>query len=676
MIQSTCKSIDHGILRPMDDLSQDPGSPPASAVPPTAHPPPASTTARAPGRPARSAEQRAEADARYQQILEVQKALPARAREVRMAIFEARPGTGHKGHHLPLKTILFEQWKEAGLADEGALASWLEENLGPGLYLVETRDAHNKRIDKIPNFTIATDEEANMAYDDDYDENEDVMIVPRHGRRRRRRRRRYTEDVPYEVDDEEEDVIEARSNIADMLTEQARLQAKERETTTRSTTDTMSLIMQMQHSQNEARERLVRDERAREERRSEERRQEMRLEEERRREERRTEEDRRRDERKLEEERRREERKAEEERRREERLRDENRSQSRMQTTLAAVTAAIPVILKMIEGKPNTLQEAVLAKVMAPPATDPNQTLLLKHILDKNQGEQSIQSMIGSIVEMQRATGSIMTEQMRGAMTTQAEMSQALTKRVLDMALNNPNVTEEDKGTLGQLMDIISGASGIINNLTGPGQQSQPVPMMPQPVAMIPGAPQPDQVSMQQVGPVQQQVPVMETPTGIRAVGACLMTIQAQAYQTQEQYQEILAFMVSEMPDEVRQAVAAGDEMTVLSLCAQTFEADPELKAWITAPNTVQWVRQFLSQLAPQIEQMYQQLVAAQPPPASTDQPPPGQEGDGFIEGNVVQGPVDEEVPPVSLADVTGEQVLETVPPDVDEEEGDPNDPV
>jgi len=574
-----------------------------------------------------------------------------------------RQGTEHKATHRPVKTILWSEWQSEGLEDDGALASYLERTIGSGRYLIEPRDAHGKRVEKLATFTISTDEEEDddMAY---YDDDDDMIMIPRGGRRRRRRRG-FTEDLPYVPEEDDDDPVETRSNIADMLTEQARLQARERESSHRTSNDMVQTMLFLSQQDKEAQER----------RREEDRRQEA-AREQLKREEWRREEDRRAEEKRREEERQREERRREDDRRAEERRQADERSAQRLQMTMAAFQAAIPLIQKMLEGKPNTLMETILAKSMEP-KEDATQALLLKHVLDKSQGEQSINSVINGMASVSKATVDMLQQQFASMQGVTSEMYQTAMKRALDVAMKNPHATEEDKGVLGQVMEIMSGAGDLLSNLRG-GQPPQQQPMMQVPLQQVPLQQVPlQQVPLQQ--PPMQQPPMQQPPmqqpqadlTPLQTVGGCLMTIHAQAYQSQDQYLELLSLLVKEMPTEVRQALANGDETTVLSLCAPTFGADPELKAWITSPGTMDWLRQFLAQLSPQVEQMYQQI--SQMEDQAADQPLDEleeQEGDGFINTT-------DEIPPVSLQDITGEEagVADDEGPS-EEEDGDPNDPV
>lgn len=613
---------------------------------------------------------------------EIEASLPPRAKEYRFAIFPVRPGTEHKATHRPLKTILWSDWKNEGLEDDGALASYLERILGPGRYLIEPRDAHGKRVEKLAAFTIATDEEeeADMY---DYDDDEMDMMPARGGRRRNRRRRGYTEDLPYlPPDDDDDDPVESRANVADMLSEQARLQSREREQVTRSSNDMVNTMLLM-NQQTQRRE----DERRAEERRREEALAEARREEARR------EDDRRRDEERRREEARREDLRREEERRAEERRREEDRANQRMQLMMGSFTAAIPLLQKMFEPKNNnnnTLLETIIAKTMEP-REDATHALLLKHVLDKSQGDQSINQVIQGMANVSKATVDMLQQQFSSMQGVTSEMYQSAMKRALDVAMKNPHATEEDRGVLGQILDIMGGAGELLGNLRGAQPQQmipgmvpgQPMPGQPMPQQMMPGqvpGQMPVQQQQQQPAPGEQVETMEDIPTGIRAVGACLMAIQQGQYQDQAQYQNLLALMIREMPGEVRQAVATNDEATVMTQCGQAFAADPDLRAWITSPGVVHWLREFLGQLAPQIESMHQQISQAmateeQQPP---EQAAPPQDADGFIEKPT-------EAPPLSLADIAGDdegdepQGDEGEPSEDEggEDEGDdPNDPV
>lgn len=614
----------------MDDLLSDPAPSATAPPPPTAPPAPGST--RAPGRPPKDPSARAAADERYAAQQAFAAALPDAVKEYRIAIFEARRESDTKASHRPLCRIRQSEWAELGLQDQGALRSWLAEKLGPGRYLLEPQDQHNKRVDKLPHWVETTDE------DDEEDDMPDFEDAPR-GRRgwhrgRSRRRESYLDDLDYE--DDEPLGIEAgtsRSGIADFLTASVQSQAAKDAETTRSQSDMMTTLMLMQEKSKEEQRRADerREEREREERRREEAREERRREEERRAYEERQAELRREED-------------AREERRREERRREEERmramseaSAKRMEMMMGAFTAAIPVLAKVFEKKEDPLVATLLSKMSDKPTADPVTMMMMKHFLETaskpDAGQQGITMMMQTMNEMSKMSSTMMMEQMRGIIGNMTTMQQETLKQTMKMALANPNLEEEQKGMLGQIVEAISGAGEIMSALTGGQQPQSPPQMSPQAApsgfiaqqqaqGAIPQQPQQQDPQTTEQPQAEGHAPVMtqiegqqqqeEVPSGIEAVGGCLKALQTQAVTTQDEVNQLVTYMITEMPEELRRAIVAGDEQQIIQIATPAFMGNAELKAWLMQPGVVDWVRAYLPQLGEPIRIMEEQMSQMQ----------------------------------------------------------------
>lgn len=545
--------------------------------------------------------------------------LPAEAREYRIGVYEARRGMDAKASHRPLERILWPKWEELGLQDVSALRSYLEERHGSGRYYLEPQDAHNRRLDRLPAWTITTDEDEDM---DEYDDDDHPRRRGGGGWHRRSsgRRRPYVDD--YDDDDDPilagnfgADPVAERASIADLLTVQAKQAAAEKEAASKGQSDMMSTILLLQSQQAEAQRRA-------DEKREEQMREERRLERER--EERRREEENRRWEEKLEERRREEARQAEQTRIMME------ASNKKTETMVALVTAGLPLIQKLFEPKSDPVTQALLAKTTEEKGTDPVMMMLLKNMLDKQNGNESMQQMIASMGEMSRMSSQLMTEQMKNMLTTTNDLNSQVIKRALDLAMDNPHATDEDKGMLGQIVEALGSASSLVDAFGGGKQPPQQGAHLPPQQQHPQHPPQPHSGDSQQPQGATQgdQVPAQSSipqPRGIEAVGGVMMAVYAKAYSTEQEYQQLISFMLSEMPDNLRQAVAAGDESSIIEICTPAFLENAELRGWITTEGVADWIRAFLQQLQPLVAESMG--MVQQPQPASGADLPEGSEG-------------------------------------------------
>ena len=557
----------------MDDLQQPP--PDLPPLPGAPAPP------RAQGRPPADPGARAASDRRYAALLEMESILPAKAKDARFAVFRAR-ANDTKAATRPAMRILTTTWRDMGLDDPGALASYLQEKLGPGRYLIEPQDAHNQRLTKLPAWIQATDEESEGGV---MVEEEDEPGMPT---LRRGWAHRPSED---EGEDPEDLTPQERStNAMDFLTTSVRLQneqTKENAMQAQSMLQSMLVLNQQAEDRRREAEAERRKEEADARRREDERREE-----------------RRREERLAEEHRREEDRKRDEERREERKLdiqRQIEASNKRLELVMGAVSALVPVIAKVLDRKEDPMQSAILAFLTKDKTADPTQIMLLKHILDKSQSGDHLTTMVQSMGEMSKMSSSMMAEQMKSMFLTMNQFQQEAMKKVMAMALANPHIDEEEKSTFQQVMEAISGASSLITGLTG-GQQAPPQPQplpMPQPQQMLQPLPVP------LPAPQQEQPPPL--PMGIAGVGACLMTIQQKQYPDQATYQKVVEMLIDNMPDDLRQAVVDGDEAKIVEQCVPVFQQEPELKAWVMQPDMFDWIRSFLSDLVPMLQSSEQE---------------------------------------------------------------------
>lgn len=598
----------------MDDIASDDFAFDTPHAPPPPPPPAMGQSIKAPGRPKTDPSARQASDERYAKIKAFEDQMPKQARDYRFAIYQAKSGIDAKEGYRPLERVLASDWATIGLADDETLLEYLRDKHGDGRFLIEPQDAHNHRIDRLPFWVVSTHE------DDEDMHSDETFGIPRGRRGRGRRRPRpsyFEDDLDYDPDlFEDEDPVATRSNHIDFLATQSRIQAEERQATVKSSNDMMNMMMML----NEQRMTQEREERRREEeRRSRET--EERRREEIRREELRQEEIKRRDEERRDYE-------------REERRRDQERlqlqieaSSKKMEAMVALATAGLPVIQKMLQPTENPLMAAVVSKVMTDDGkkdTDPLTMMLMKSILEKSQGNDSIQQMIAGMGEMSKLSAQSMAEQMKLMFSTSNEMNTTLMKSLMERALSMAPEGSEEKGMFGQILEAISGASGIIGSLAGGGQQQQQQPQPGQGYfpqggrpsqALPPGAPIQAPTQQRQPTPqahqTHQQAPQpldvgddqnVPEPTGIAAVGASLMAIQKELPRNAEELQGYVNFAIANMPPQLKQAIVNGDQSSIIAICSTTFLEEAELAQWISEPGVSDWLMSFIPNLVPSIQ--------------------------------------------------------------------------
>jgi hypothetical protein len=603
----------------MDGLLDSPNPTP---LPPLDLDAPLTATGKRPvGRPAVSAEQRALSDMKYAAMMTAIDALPVEATEYRFGVYPARRRVDAKAEFHPLCKILLSEWNQNNFKDMATLANYLGERFGSGRYVIEALDSFNRRLDKIaPLYVMAGDP---GMIDDDLDGDE--RFDDEDDRRPRRRTRRLR-------DEDQDDPVAERANMADLLVASTRQAAGQTVQAARSQTDMMGLLLLTQSRTDETR---AAEERRREESRAEERRREETRAEERRREQaedRKREEDR--AERERKEERDRDERirqaQAEDRRREDQKRQDENLAlmkaqNERTQMILTGLTSLGPVLSKLFEKRESPMEIALTRSLTEKKEADPLQMMLLKSILDRGERKDGTEMMVQQMIEFSKVSSQMTAEQMRGAMAMSNDMNREMLKRAMAMMEGTPQgQTPEGKNFLTQMMEALAGAGEFAKAIfpvqpaaiaAPPPQQAQQRRALPHQRQQVqqPQQPQPAQAA-QSAGPAQALTPEQQAqlqaqaddaPKGVTGVLAALMAIHGHQYETQEQYQGLVAYCLTQMPVDLRVAIIEGQEATVFAIVQPFYEAQPELKAWISKPDVLLWIRDFVPKLSPHILQMH-----------------------------------------------------------------------
>lgn len=597
----------------LDSMLDQPSPPP---LPPLDMDSPLTAAGKRPvGRPPVSAEQRALSDQKYAQMMELMGELPVEAKEPRFHIYPARSRIDQKLSFRPLARCLLSEFKDKNFKEPGALSAYLLDRFGPGRYCIEAHDAHSHRLDKIPAWYVTAGEPDMLDDEDDrrYDDEEDDRPRRRSGRRLR--------------DDELDDPVSERANMADLLITNARQASGQAAVAARSQTDMLSVIMMSNSAQAEAR---AAEERRREDARAEERRREDIRSEERRKE---AMEERRREDEKLERERK-DERDREERRRAEaaeQRAKDEDRrnrdhlaaleaSNKKTEMLIAAISAGAPVLGKMFEKRETPMEVALTRTLTEKKEADPMMVMLMNSILAKSDRQDSTQVMMQQMAEFSKISSQMTADQMRIMMTTSSDFNKEMMKKAMDLMLASPHgQTPEGKNFIEQVMGAIAGASefakAIFPHQPAPVQQAiqapqqrRALPHQRQAQPQQPQQPQPAQAAQPAQQPTltpEQQAQADNAPKGVMGVLAALMAIHGHQYQTQDQYQSLIHYCLSQMPVDLRVNIIEGNEANVFAIVQPYYEAVPELKAWITKPDVLLWIRDYVPKLSPHILQMH-----------------------------------------------------------------------
>jgi VIT1/CCC1 family predicted Fe2+/Mn2+ transporter len=494
----------------------------------------------------------------------------------------------------PIVEILMSEWDENGLKEPGALRSHLDAKLGPGRYQVVCCDPHGAPVSKIPMWIEDTIFEGNtdMSHPDDLDR-------PRRGMRRGARRGRddFEDDDLDDFDDFDDyeprgrgrgrgaapimDFIESSRGVDAQQQIAIQAQAKESQ---RSHESMMTTLLMTTQQQREADERRRSEERASEDRRREERRQDEVRQEVQRREEARQAEERRRDEDRRAEERRREERK-------EEQAAEARRSTERMQMITGLIGAAVPVLANIMAPKKDDTMAIVLAKAMEPKPTDPMMLTMISKMMESANSKSSLDQMLTGMAKVQEMSTTLQAESMRGLMNQSSELNGMMMKKALEMASKVANNGEANNGVFDKIVSILGSAAQLSSAQTA--QSASAIIPAAQPQSLP--APQPSPAPAQPEQPPAQP----QAPKGYDAVAKCLIALHTKAYSSPQEHQQIMDYMISEMPPELKAAIAGADQAKIMELCTPTFTGNPEYIQWLSKEGAIEFINATAAQLGP-----------------------------------------------------------------------------
>lgn len=546
----------------------------------------------APGRPAEDPAKREQADRNYAAAKEFEDALPADARENRLAVYRLRPSTGFKVGHRPIGHILYSVVKDMKLSspdNKGALENYCLTHFGKGLYSCEPVNAHGTRLEKLAAFTVATHEEyTRVTNPEDPLDGEDQ---PRRGFGNRGRNRSRDDD------DDGDDGGEGSVDVKDLVDgfRQAATETKAAESN--SSQSMLQIMLLMSKEQRQADEQRRRDERQEEQRREDKEREARRADDERRR----ADEERRRDERRTEE-------KKEDERRREDREREAKAAESRLTMLSGLFTAAVPLLQKLFEPKKDETLGLVLSKV-----------------LDNSSQQSATKELMAGMREVQTINAQVQVEGMKSTMAMQQTMNQEFMKQAIAIAREKP---EGDAGGSWKDPNAIAALMGSAAQFIG--QIMPPRSAGPAAIAAPAGAAAP-----QPGAPAATGAP--DLPTGMEAVVRSLIALQSGMDAngrplTSDQQQLAYNILLDEMPDDLAQAISTGDQAGISRISQPVIASNPRYIAWVSQPDVQQWLGKFLTDLRPQVAEMLKeeaaedqaqsQPAAATPPPAAPAGPP------------------------------------------------------
>lgn len=546
---------------------------------------------RAPGHPSDDPAKREAADRTYAAAREFEELLPTDARENRLAVFRLDPRTGFKRGHRPVGTVLASKVKELRLSSpegQGALENHLLTSYGKGLYSCEPVNAHGQRLEKLAAFTVATSPEyLRVSNPDDPIDDQDE---PRTGFGKRGRGKSRADD------DDEDDDDRGQVDVRDMMDGFKEMRSSEAAANANSKGSMLEIMLLMSKEQRQADETRRRDERDEERKRDDKTREDRRIEEERKR-----------DERKAEERREDERRKDADERRREDRQREEKAAEMRLTMLSGLITAAMPILQKILEPKKDDLLGTVLGKV-----------------LDNSGQQNATKELIAGMREVQTVNAQVQVEGMKSTMAMQNTMNQEFMKQAIAMARERPEASDaggswKDPNALAALM----GGVGSLMGQLFPGRAAGAAPAGTPAIA----APQPGQQTAP-AAPQQQTI-----PTGMDAVVRSLIALQtgmdAQGRPlTIEQQQLAYNIVFEEMPDDLAQAISTGDQAAISRISQPIIVANARYVQWVSQPEVQAWLGKFMLELKPQVAQMLKDeadeaAAAARPVESAQVQPQP-----------------------------------------------------
>jgi hypothetical protein len=342
-----------------------------------------------------------------------------------------------------------------------------------------------------------------------------------------------------------------------------------------------------------------------------------------------------------------------------------SRTEMIMGVITTAATALAPMLEKLVNRAPpaDDLKPLMIAKLTEKRETDPITMMFLKDALDRKGGGEVMQTMFQGMAEASKLQAQMSAEGARNQMAMTNEFQMTMMKKVMDMATASPaGQTEEGKNMIENIAKLVDSAGGFIKSVF-PSQPAQPQPQQhqrlphqqqrrvatqqqtqqgmtatapqrpaqpAQATAAQPVQPHPlagqvvtedgrqweqltadeqTQVNAQYQQHVQQQAREQVMPKGTLAVLICLKSIHTKEYGTQADYQELVKYLLSEMPIEMRVAVLEGNEPGLLEICKPVVESVPELEQWMTM-TTLMWIREFVPNLIPHIEAMHGSAAA------------------------------------------------------------------
>jgi hypothetical protein len=667
----------------MDDLIDNPLGNPASGMASPLNSPLAVPAPAAPGRAAAVKEpSRQQSDQKYKLAQEFMEAMPEEAMQPRIAVFRALPGSDTKADHRPERRISFTDWQEFELKDQGALKSYLEENLGPGYYMIEPQDHQNKKLDKVASWTLLVGYKDinDMRDDDDFIDDEDDQDSRRGGRGGRSRKRdRYSrrghereDDLDY-LNDLEDDPRMRRANTMDYLTMSNTEERREVEAMKGQTDNLMTALMLSQREDQTARREEAR---LREERVERERLDQRRADEDK--------EERRREQEKRDWDARMEAQRREDDKRAEEYRRQSEASQKRTEMMLGMFTAGIPLLKGVMEKKEDPMMALMISNAMKDKGADPVMMMLLKNMMDKQSQSSGSDELIKQMGAMSTMSSKMMADQMGTMMQTSNKMTTDMIQQMYKNAMANPNSTEDEKSNWAQIIEALGSASGLVGNLLN-APPGAPPGMVPQQQMMHPAqqqamlqhqqqqmqeaqaqktwgemTPEEQQAYIDGRGVVngatppplvqpqpqpqqqqQQQQAQPQLPSGVPAVVESLMSIHVMGPQlSAEEQNGMVEFMITQMPIELRSAVKAGDQEKLMEICGPVFMQSAPLFEWVQQEGVEEWLETFVPTLAVNIDRLEEQNVIE-----ATDAEVVGSETAAEIEAEAVAVAADEDSP-------------------------------
>ncbi len=171
----------------------------------------------------------------------------------------------------------------------------------------------------------------------------------------------------------------------------------------------------------------------------------------------------------------------------------------------------------------------------------------------------------------------------------------SLTNKGLEVSVNVSEAGEllaTVKGRINGLMQGLGAALAAAGPILQQFQSGQGAP------APSPQTPEQQWAAM---SPKERKAAVATAPRGMAAVVESLRALQEHRYGSSQEYQQLIDYMLQEMPESLRSAIIKGDGSDIFD-AADKAVVDKDARAWMSQPAIVTWLADFAQHIKPSVE--------------------------------------------------------------------------